>query len=130
MQTLLVGAETFTGIVSFLYRTVATLYTSLLDMVNVFTNSDFSQTLNSMINNIYVLVGVFMLFRIGISLLNYLVDPGKLDDKKVGGGQLITHIIISVILLLSLSFIFKWTNELQGILLDKNGILYMQVSCC
>ncbi len=111
-----------------LYRSIAAIYTDMLNLVDTFNDSPLAETLNNISANVYVLVGVFMLFRIGVSLLNYLVDPSKLDDKKVGGGQLVTHILISIVLLLSLNFVFKWTNDLQTILLERDGILYKIIS--
>lgn len=111
-----------------LYRSIAAIYTDMLNLVDTFNDSALAETLNNISANVYVLVGVFMLFRIGVSLLNYLVDPSKLDDKKVGGGQLVTHILISIVLLLSLNFVFKWTNDLQTILLERDGILYKIIS--
>ena len=115
--------KTLTKIVAALYRSIASIYTDMTELVNTFTQGQFADTLNKVVGNVYTLVGVFMLFRIGVSLLNYLVDPSKLDDKKVGGGQLVTHILISIVLLLSLKFVFVWTNELQGHLLESDGIL-------
>ena len=126
--TLLGIGKTLTKLVVALYRSVAAIYTDMLNLVDTFTQGLLADTLNSIVGNVYVLVGVFMLFRIGVSLLNYLVDPSKLDDKKVGGGQLVTHILISIVLLLSLNFVFKWTNDLQTILLEKGGILYKIIS--
>lgn len=111
-----------------LYRSIAAIYTDMLNLVDTFNDSPLAEALNNISANVYVLVGVFMLFRIGVSLLNYLVDPSKLDDKKVGGGQLVTHILISIVLLLSLNFVFKWTNDLQTILLERDGILYKIIS--
>lgn len=111
-----------------LYRSIAAIYTDMLNLVDTFNDSPLAEKLNNISANVYVLVGVFMLFRIGVSLLNYLVDPSKLDDKKVGGGQLVTHILISIVLLLSLNFVFKWTNDLQTILLERDGILYKIIS--
>ncbi len=111
-----------------LYRSIAAIYTDMLNLVDTFNDSPLAETLNNISANVYVLVGVFMLFRIGVSLLNYLVDPSKLDDKKVGGGQLVTHILISIVLFLSLNFVFKWTNDLQTILLERDGILYKIIS--
>lgn len=126
--TLLGIGKTLTKIVAALYRSIAAIYTDMLNLVDTFTQGPLADTLNSIVGNVYVLVGVFMLFRIGVSLLNYLVDPSKLDDKKVGGGQLVTHILISIVLLLSLNFVFKWTSQLQLILLEKDGILYKIIS--
>lgn len=101
MQTLtLLGiGKTLTMIVAALYRTVASLYSGMIEAATTFNSSELSMFLQSLIDNIYVLIGVFMLFRIAVSLLNYLVDPSKIDDKKIGGGQLVMHILISMVYL-------------------------------
>ena len=122
--SLLGAGKLLTKIVAGLFRTVADIYGKLLTIVDFFNNSSLAETLGNAIDNIYVLVGVFMMFRLFISLLNYLIDPDKVEDKKIGGGQLISHIIISIVLLISGTFIFEKLNELQYILLDKDGILY------
>lgn len=115
----------FTKLVASLYRTVAKVYQNMIGLTDGLTNSALATTLENAIDNVYVLLGVFMLFRIAISLLNYLVDPDKVSDKNVGGGKLITHIIISIILLMSANkFIFPQLSKLQDALLDTEGILY------
>ena len=135
MQTLtLLGiGKTLTMIVAALYRTVASLYSGMIEAATTFNSSESSMFLQSLIDNIYVLIGVFMLFRIAVSLLNYLVDPSKIDDKKIGGGQLVMHILISMVLLVSLrTIIIPVTNSVQNLLVcgdvkcegTDGGILY------
>src|SRR5574344_1087655 len=115
----------FTKLVASLYRTVAKVYQNMMGLTDGLTNSALATTLQNAMDNVYVLIGVFMLFRVTISLLNYLVDPDKVSDKNVGGGKLITHIIISIILLMSANkFIFPQLSKLQDALLDTEGILY------
>ena len=135
MQTLtLLGiGKTLTMIVAALYRTIASLYSGMIEAATTFNSSELSTFLQSLIDNIYVLIGVFMLFRIAVSLLNYLVDPSKIDDKKIGGGQLVMHILISIVLLVSLrTIIIPVTNSVQNLLVcgdvkcegTDGGILY------
>lgn len=49
---------------------------------------------------VYVLAGVFMLFRVTISLLQMLVNPDQINDKKVGAGKVVTRVITSIVLLM------------------------------
>ena len=49
---------------------------------------------------VYVLAGVFMLFRVTISLLQMLVNPDQISDKKVGAGKVVTRVITSIVLLM------------------------------
>lgn len=122
--TLLGAGKFLTKLVATLYRTVASMYSDVVNLVDILNNSELTVTINSVVSNIYVLIGIFMLFRIGVSLLNYLVDPDKINDKKVGGSQLVMHILISIVLFLSLRFVFVWTGNLQTHLLERDGVLY------
>ena len=122
--TLLGAGKFLTKLVATLYRTVASMYSDVVNLVDILNNSELTVTINSVVSNIYVLIGIFMLFRIVVSLLNYLVDPDKINDKKVGGSQLVMHILISIVLFLSLRFVFVWTGNLQTHLLERDGVLY------
>lgn len=99
MMQFLVGEEIFFGIVSSLYGTVAKIYDILLNLVEnggSFDNYNFDDIMTAM----YVLAGVFMLFRIIVSMLQMLVNPDLVSDKNVGAGKLISRVVICVIMLL------------------------------
>lgn len=73
-------------------------------------------------NSVRNLVGIFMLFRILISLLNYLVNPDSFTDKSSGGSKLLIRVIICIaLLLLSNLFIFDELKNLQNIIIEDNG---------
>jgi len=111
-----------------IYRTVANTY----DLMITFTQSsslfDFSKLSNAVkgfSDSIYTLIAVFMLFRITITMIEYLIDPDKLTDKSTGTGKLITRVIISIILVISFNdFIMPKVYELQDALLSPNSIIF------
>lgn len=79
--------------------------------------------LEKITGSIYTLLGVFMVFRVLISMLNYLIDPDKVNDKQAGAGKMLSRIVISIVLLLTLnSYIFPLLNKAQSVILDS-GIL-------
>ena len=130
------GNRSLTMWVADIYRDVAKAYAMLLqfidgsDVTNNITGSGQSGGLANLLSEIetisgklYVLVGVFMLFRLGISLIQYLINPEQLDDKQVGGGKLVSRIIISAVLIISLqTFVFGWLRDFQDALLDDSII--------
>ena len=67
-------------------------------------------------------LGVFMLFRIAISLINYMISPDKMNDNSQGGAKLITNIIVSVVLLATVNIIFEYAYKVQAVILNSQII--------
>ncbi len=107
------------------------IFYSLLSYVyqiffNVATAEIFS---NSLIRSFYykcqLIIGVFMLFKLSVTILSGIVDPAKATDKKTGAGKVISRIITSLVILALITPIdipnakTKWEKELHN-----NGILF------
>ena len=82
------------------YTTVGKVYDMLLDIANNGTNIYSFDKLYSLTDAIYVILGIFMLFRLTISFLNMLIDPDKASDKQAGAGAIIKRVGISLVLIL------------------------------
>lgn len=107
-----------------IYSTVAKVYDLLLDLASGNFNIYSFDKLLELSSAIYVLMGIFMLFRITVSFLNMLIDPDKVNDKQAGAGSIIKRFIISIIMLLLFqpdSFVFRPNDGLLDRL--QNGIL-------
>lgn len=122
-------AVVFINFMAGIYRTLAKAYNLLVGFtVDIFSPQS-NDVLGSQISNIsdtiYTLIAVFMLFRITVSLIQYLVDPDKVNDKRAGGGALVTRIIISLLLVLIFPTIMNnVVYPLQTALLKEDSILY------
>ncbi len=57
---------------------------------------------NTLIHNVELLLSLFIVFRISIAILNYIVDPDKIKDSKVGAKKLILNIMLVLVLITSL----------------------------
>ena len=98
-----------------IYSLAAIAYT-LFPIMCQLDFSSLTPALQNIISRLEVFIGIFMLFIVAFNLLQYLVDP----DKKAGAtSDLIKKIIISLILLVSSSFIFGILDSLQEALIDK-----------
>ena len=105
-----------------IFSWVSNLYGFIFDLTN--TASFFDSTyINSIWKTLYSIVGIFMLFRIVISMLQYLVDPDKLTDKSAGGGKLAARIVISIVLVLAMPFIFDFLQKVQNVVVGNDGLL-------
>lgn len=78
-------------------------------------------------SRIYAFIGLFMIFKISFSLINYLVDPNKISDKTAGAGNLIKRVVISLILIIIVPFGFDLLREAQSAILSDNLIAKMIV---
>lgn len=114
MQILLfdetIANATYT-IVRGVYGTVAKVYDMMINLVDVTSKYDFSD----FAQNIYVIAGIFMLFRVAIGLIGMIINPDQVNDKNTGAGKLLTRVVTSIVLLL----VFAPT----GFLLRSNGLL-------
>lgn len=107
-----------------IYKTLARFYDLVLNIAT--TRIDFSETISNFTSIIYVLMGVFMLFRITVSFLNMLVDPDKINDKSAGATAIIKRVFISLLLLIVLkpdSFGFNFMYRLEEAILAPDGII-------
>jgi|GEM_PF-3217775 len=71
---------------------------------------------------VYAFIGLFMIFKISFSLINYLIDPNKLADKTAGAGNLIKRIVISLVLVIMVPFGFDLLREAQDAIIDDRII--------
>lgn len=66
-----------------------------------------------LIDRIKAIIMVLIMFKLGYSLIQYMINPDKLNDKSIGGMALIKNIFACAMLLISYTFIFSVMNELS-----------------
>lgn len=66
---------------------------------------------------VFVVLGIFMLFKVTISLITYLVNPDKISDKEQGVSKVVTRIITVLVMLIALPTFFSLMTEAQNKLL-------------
>lgn len=77
---------------------------------------------DGMLNRVYLLVGVFVAFRLGMLLFQYIINPSEVMDEKVGVNALVKRIILGLILMIFLPKIFEYCFNLQKAILDDQVI--------
>lgn len=118
----------FLGIIRGLFaaidKVVIWLIESLYDLifqissVQVFDNA----SLAAFANRITVILSIFMIFKLSLSFLNYIVNPDAMTDKSKGFSKLIQNIAVALVLLVSYQFLFDKAMELQQKIVDNNTI--------
>ena len=112
--------EFFGAIDNIVYWLFVNIYNLFIDIANLKLFSD--GTLQTFGQRIYVLLGIVMLFRISFSIVGYIVDPDKLTDSKAGFGSLIKNVVISLVLIVTVPIIFRYSRLLQEALLKDDTI--------
>ena len=103
-----------------IYGFIPTIYNLLMTIsrTTILTQGQ----INKFANRIYLLLGVFMLFKVSFSLINYVVNPDDFADKSKGFAALGRNLIISLCMLVLVPYAFRAAYELQAILLEDNTI--------
>ncbi len=101
------------------------IYGFIDNVYNTFTNVASYALINNEIietftQRIYIIIGIFMLFKMAFSLINYFVDPDKITDSKSGFGNLVQRVIISLVLLVLVPTVFNIAFYAQTIILNEN----------
>src|SRR5574344_1382566 len=81
------------------YWFISVLYNLMMDLANT-EFFDSTGGISMFTRNIYILLGVIMLFKVAFSLLTYIVDPDKMTDSKNGAVSLVKNIVIFIGLIL------------------------------
>lgn len=115
------------GLISILYELL--MYLANLDLFGIssmYTGSGFVLDDNNLIfkfaSRIYVFLGVIMLFQIAFAILQYMVNPDAFSDKGKGFGKLVTNCLISLVLIVTVPFIFAFAYNIQSKILSSNVI--------
>ena len=103
-----------------IYSLINAIYVTFTNIANYSIISQ--DMIQKFATRIYALVGVFMLFKVSVSLINYFVDPDAFYDSSKGFGSIVKRIIISLIMLVSVSFVFEIAFKVQTIVLQENII--------
>ena len=102
------------------YSLVSLLYGLFYNISNIAVISD--TTMNVFSERIYILLGVFMIFKITVSLISWYANPDTISDSNKGSGNLIKRVVISLVAFAMVPWIFSFAFRIQGVILRENII--------
>ena len=91
-------------------------------LVQIMDTNVFNKLIYQYLGRIYTFLGVFMVFKLSLSIINYVINPDMLSDKSKGFGKLITNVVISLILLAITPNLFNAAFNLQTDILKSNAV--------
>ena len=105
-----------------IYGLITSVYELFMYLSQIDLLSGENNPLTYLISRVYVLLGIFMLFKLSFSLLQYMVDPNSFSDSSKGFGKLVTNSLVALVLLIMVPMIFDKGMEIQSVILNENII--------
>jgi len=109
------GTEIIVNVLEFLnyciYGLVSTLCKAFTELSNVVLFN--GEVVGEFTRRIYVVLGIYMLFRLAISLLNSVVNPDNFLDKEKGMQKIITRSVIALAMLVMVPPVFTFALQQQ-----------------
>ncbi len=102
----------FLALDGIVYSLVAYSYTLFMLMAQLNFDVIYSWVA-PLVDRVKAIILVVIMFKLGISFIQYMVNPEKLEDKSVGGPKLVTNLFIVAALLVSYTLIFSILNEIS-----------------
>lgn len=75
----------------------------VFNLSSLMLSTDFAKQIYT---RIYIILGVFMAFKLTFSFLKYLVSPDAMTDKEQGVGKLIGRVVAMIIMLIAFPIVF------------------------
>ena len=79
-----------------------------------------SSQIQSIYSRVTLILGIFMLFKMIFSFIQYLINPETLTDKSKGAGKLVMKAVLVVAMLGFTPYIFTGAFKLQNAVVDSN----------
>jgi len=67
-----------------------------------------------------LILGLFMLFRITFTAIQYIINPDLLSDKKSGMGNIVKKAFIVIVLLGTTPYLFQLAFKVQNIIIEED----------
>ena len=91
----------------------------VLARINVF---DDTSVIDGLVNRVYVVIGVVMLFLLAYSLLKGMINPDEAFKGKNSPQKIILNVIISIVLIAFVPTIFSVATGFQNAILEQGTL--------
>lgn len=99
---------------------ISVIYHIVMDLASAKIMS--SEVIEDLYTRLYTLLGIFMLFKITFSFINYIINPDSFLDKTKGVQNIIKNVIIVLVLIIITPFAFDSLYKLQDAIINDNLI--------
>ena len=106
--------------VTFIYKFIEYMLIYMTRLAGL--NFGLDEMANKISETIFVTLLVFMVFKVTVSFLTYLIKPDTVSDKETGFSKLIQRIVIAIVLLISINPFFTLLGNVQEEIMQGNLI--------
>ncbi|MDD6878628.1 MAG: hypothetical protein PUD59_00135 [bacterium] len=99
-----------------IFSLIGSILEGIFNLSNLTVNTGLIQVIY---RRIYVVLGIFMVFKLTFSFVNYLISPDKMTDKEQGVGKIVSRTVIMLALLILLPIVL-FNDTLLGYKTDPN----------
>ena len=78
--------------------------------------------LNTILRTMYVIVGIFALFRIALFLINMIINPDNFNKEKAGVSQIFINTVVMIVLLVVTPMAFQLSRDVASKIVEGNYI--------
>lgn len=115
------------GIMSILLYIDAKVYGLISDVYSLFLRLANAQIFKSEVyqdisSKVYIVMGVMALFVIAYSMIQFVINPDKVKDAKIGGVQVTKSLVIALVMICLVPSIFDLLYSLQKAVVTSNFI--------
>lgn len=103
-----------------IYRLAGWSYKIFYIMGGVIVDAD--STAQAIVNKIYTILLIFMVFVVAYNMLLYIINPDKIQDGSAGAGNLVKKIAISLVVIVASPLFFDVLYDVQREIIDYNVI--------
>lgn len=105
--------QLFAWLDSVAYTLFSWIMQLIFDIVAVTSDPAFNSFYDQIHTRIYAILAIFMLFKITVSMLTYLINPDSINDKERGMGKMASRVIVSLVMLIAFPTAFTFLNKIQ-----------------
>ncbi len=103
-----------------IYGLISVIYEIIVELANATIIS--SSAIEDLYARIYTLLGIFMLFKITFSFINYIINPDSFTDKAKGVQNLVRNVLIVLVMIIITPYAFHQLNRVQRAILSDEII--------
>ena len=104
------------------YGLAGLFFSFAMEFVNLNDFINLSNVLSRMNEVVYSFLSIVMFFRVAFSLLQWLVDPSKMEDKEGGAKKIVVNIMICLLLIVAVPKVFDVAMDIQDEVIKENII--------
>lgn len=110
------------------YKLIGIVYNVLFNISNASIIK--SDIVKDFFSRVQLILGIVMIFKISVSLLQYVINPDAFNDKKTGMSQMITRIVVMLAMLTAIVPLNipisedDETNKTYNYYLNQHGLLF------